>query len=415
LDLSALAGLERDAVRCPYALYGEARSAGVVYDESFDAWVVGRYADAVEVLRNGAAFSSHEVLGRPLPAAADESQNISPLLLVNDDPIHGEKRALVARAFTPRQIRAWEPAVTELCVTLAERMLARPDPDFVRDFAAPLPIRVIISVLGVPSGDADAFRHWSEELTRSLGGHDGNAKGRDRAAQQFRVMVTTLLDDPASLPADSVLAVIAAAESEGELTRSESVRLVMELIIAGNITTTDHLANSMVLLAAHPEIWAQLGQDRSLIARFVEESLRLEAPVQGFYRRSTCPVAVGGTDLAAGSRMLVLYGSANRDPSRFEAPEHLRLDRDSGAGHVAFGFGAHTCIGAPLARLESRVAIEVLLDRVEAFELIDPAGVDYLPSYINHGPTSLPFRTRTSAPDVAHGGVSGTTEQGEDR
>jgi cytochrome P450 len=302
----------------------------VAHDDATDAWVVSRHSDAVEVLRDGRTFSSTEVLGRPLPPPDAQGVTIAPLLLVNDDPFHAEKRAIVARAFTPRQIRAWEPAVAELCGTLAARMLAQPEPDFVRDFAAPLPIRVIIAVLGVPAEHADVFRHWSEELTRSLGGHDAEPTRRDQAAEHFRAMITSLLNAPAALPEDSILAVIAAAEQEGGLTRLESSRLVMELIIAGNITTTDHLANTMMLLTTHPEVVGQLRRDRSLIARFVEESLRLEAPVQGFYRRSGAPSAVGGVEIPTGSRLLVLYGSANRDPDRYPAPEDIDLDRDRG-------------------------------------------------------------------------------------
>lgn len=400
MDLSELIALDEAAVRCPYSLYDKARAEGTAFDPAVDAYVVSRYTDAVDVLRDTASFSSKEVLGRPLPPPDAQGTSMPPLLLVSDPPVHTEKRALVARAFTPRQIKAWEPAVAELCGDLLDRMLQQPDPDFVRDVAAPLPVRVITAVLGVPGGDAGTFRHWSEEVTRSLGGHDTTPDERMAASRAFGELVSGFLDDPGCLAHGSVLAVISAAEAEGRLTRLEAVRLTMELIVAGNITTTDHLGNSLLLLASRPEIFDRLRADRSLVAAFVEESLRLEGPVQCFYRRATAPTVVGGAEIPADRRVLVLYGAANRDPHRFESPDELRLDRGREAGHVAFGFGPHTCLGAPLARMEARVALDALLDRVEAVELVDPEHVPYLRSYINHGPTSLPIRVRRASAEV---------------
>lgn len=401
MDLSPLMTLEPGAIRCPYGLYEDALSEGITYDEAAAAFVVSRHGDAVAVLRDTDAFSSRAVTGRPIPPPDEARGQIAPLLLVTDEPEHQRKRALVARAFTPRQMKAWEPEVARLCDQLVEQLLSVEAPDFVRDFAAPLPIRVITAVLGVPGDDADTFRHWSEEVTLAVGAHDTSPERRRDAGERFRTLVDGLLDDAGALAPDSVLAVVAEAEKNGALTRFESVRLVIELIVAGNITTTDHLASSMLLLCSQPGLAEQLRSDPSLVGAFVEESLRLEAPVQGFYRHCTEDRVVGDVPVEAGSRMLVLYAAANRDGGRFPDPGTLRLDRDAPAGHLAFGFGAHSCLGAPLARMESRLAFETILARTSDFSVADPGGIEYLASYINHGPSRLPVRFTRAADGVA--------------
>lgn len=393
MDLAALMALEPELVRCPYRAYAACREDGVAYDEAADAYVVSRHGEVAEALRDGATFSSCDVLGRPLPPPDEGSGQIVPLLLVTDDPEHARRRQLVARAFTPRQMRRFEPAVAQWSAQLADAMLASDEIDFVADFAAPLPIRVIATVLGVPTGEADAFRHWSEEVTHALGGHETSPERRQQAGAAFARLVGELLDDRDGLDPETVLGAIAEAEAAGTLTRFESVRLTMELIVAGNITTTDHLANSVLLLAERPELVAALRADPSLVPAFVEESLRLEGPVQGFYRRALAERRLGEATVPAGSRLLLLYGAANRDPDRYEAPDELRLDRASPTSHLAFGFGSHTCLGAPLARMESRIALETLLERIAAFE-VDTDRVEHLASYINHGPTRLPMRVQ---------------------
>jgi len=405
MDLGSLLALDPETLRCPYPLYEQAREEGIAYDKTLGAYVASRHEDAVAILRDAAGFSSSEVLGRPLPPPDEAAGQVAPLLLVTDDPEHAAKRGLVARAFTPRQMRRFEAAVAELCDQLIDPMLEADQVDFVADFAAPLPIRVVTTVLGVPKGDADLFRHWSEEVTSSLGGHETSPDRRQEAGERFRQLVDELLEDRSGLDPESVLGAIAEAEAAGTLTRFESVRLVMELIVAGNITTTDHLANSVMLLAGHPEIADQLRSDPSLVPAFVEESLRMEPPVQGFYRRCVEARDVGGVSLAPGDRMLVLYGSANRDDRRFEAPDQLRLDRAAPTSHIAFGFGTHTCLGAPLARMEGRIALETLLGRTRSFSLAEPSTIEPLASYINHGPSRLLMHFEPAALDeVIHHG-----------
>jgi cytochrome P450 len=407
MQLSDLVALDPEALRCPADAYTGFRERGVHYAPEVDAFVIARHDDVVAVLRDGRRFSSANTVGNPPARAEDDGVGLRPLLLLSDDPLHARRRSIVNRVFTPSRVAAWEPQVREVCEryldALRERVADGADVDLVRDIAAPLPIRVITMLLGVPQHDVDSFRSWSEEITAGLGGHAGNREKRERVQAEFAAYIDSLFTERADdLGTTDVLGLVAEAERDGELVRRECVRFVIELIIAGNITTTHHLASSMALLARSPELREQLRADPALVPRFVEESLRLEPPIQGFYRLATEDAVVGGVDIPAGSRLLVFYASANRDPDAFAECPHLRLDRPNGAAHLAFGRGAHACLGSSLARLEGRVVTEMLLDAVEEIELLNtPQDTPYLPSFVNHGPTALPARLRFRAPAVS--------------
>jgi cytochrome P450 len=402
--LSPLVALEQDALRCPAGVYEELRERGVHYAAEIDAFVVARHDDVVQVLRERTTFSSRNTVGRILPPAdpANPKPPLSPLLLLSDDPEHGMRRSIVNRAFTPARISAWEPQIRQVAAEHVDRLRELADVDLVRDLAALLPVRVISLVLGVPQDDVARFRAWSEEITSSVGNHGGDPVRREQVQEAFTGYVGTLLDEWDGTVDASVLSHIAAADRAGELTRPQCISFVAELLIAGNITTTHHISSSIALLARHPGLFLRLREDPALVKPFVEESLRLESPIQGFYRLATADTEVGGVAIPEGSRVFVLYGSANRDAATWgESCPHVELDRPGLAAHIAFGKGAHACIGSSLARLEGRVVVETLLDRLESFELTVP--VDELPygaSFVNHGPVSLPARLvfRATAP-----------------
>ncbi|MFD1518508.1 cytochrome P450 [Pseudonocardia yunnanensis] len=393
VQLADLVALDQDGLRCPAEAYERMRERGVHYAPEVDAYVVSRHADVVAVLRDGERFSSANTVGNPPVRPQDDDTGLRPLLLLSDDPLHARRRSIVNRVFTPARVAAWEPQISEVCARLVDGLRGRTDIDLVRDLAALLPIRVISLVLGVPQRDVDRFRAWSEEITSSLGGHSGDAARRERVQNEFTGYIGTLLDERDGMPGEDVLSLIGEAERQGELSRRECVRFVIELLIAGNITTTHHLASSMALLGRVPGLFERLRREPDLIGRFIEESLRLEAPIQCFYRLVTVDGLVGGVEVPAGSRLLVFYGSANRDPQVWEQCPHLVLDRRNGSAHLAFGKGAHACIGASLARLESRVVLQALLERIESVELLlSHEQQPYLPSFVNHGPISLPAR-----------------------
>ncbi|NEK56958.1 cytochrome P450 [Geodermatophilus sabuli] len=395
--LSPLVELDPDAVRDPAGVYEQLRERGVHHAPEIDAFVVARHDDVVRVLRDGRTFSSRNTVGRVLPPADPSNPRppLSPLLLLSDDPEHAQRRSIVNRAFTPSKIAAWEPQIRQVAEEHVDRLGDLGEVDLVRDLAALLPIRVVSLVLGVPLRDVTRFREWSEEITASVGNHGGDPVRREQVQDAFSSYISLLLDQWDGTVDARVLSQIAAAERAGELTRTQCVSFVAELLVAGNITTTHHIASSIALLGSTPGLLDRLRSDPRLVQPFVEESLRLEAPIQGFYRLAMADAEIGGVPIPEGSRVFVLYGSANRDPQVWEDCPHLRLDRPNAAAHLAFGKGAHACIGSSLARLEGRVVVEVLLDRLETLELLAvPADLPYLASFVNHGPVSLPARVR---------------------
>ncbi len=402
--LAPLVALDQDALRCPAGAYEELRGHGVHYAPEIDAYVVSRHEDVVRVLRDGRTFSSQNTVGRVRPPAdpSTPTEALAPLLLLSDDPEHAKRRSIVNRAFTPAKIAAWEPKVRRLAQDQVDRLRDLPEVDFVRDLAALLPVRVISMVLGVPPEDVARFREWSEEITSSVGNNGGDPVRREQVQKAFSGYISRVLDRWDGVVDTSVLSQIAAAERAGELTRTQCVSFVVELLVAGNITTTHHIASSVALLARHPGLFDRLAADPSLIQGFVEESLRLEAPIQGFYRLAMADAEVGGVAIPQGSRVFVLYGSANRDENTWPNGRHMQLDRPNAAAHLAFGKGAHACIGSSLARLEGRVVVEVLLDRLSAFELTVPVDdVPYGASFVNHGPISLPATVTFRSPAPA--------------
>jgi cytochrome P450 len=392
--IDAAARLEPDALRCPYPAYAELRERGVVFVEAANAWLVTRAEDVDAVLRDPETFSSRNAIGAPpIPPQSELARHV-PFLLLSDEPEHAQRRKLVQRAFTPSRLARFEPRIRELCTALVDDVRGETEVDAMAAFAVPLPIAVITTVLGVPDEETASFRSLSEELAATVGNHSADPGEIVRIAKEFAALLAPSLEAAAAADdEDTILHTIAAAERTAGLPRHDSTRFVMELLIAGNITTTDHLGNSILLLARDPGTADRLRADPSRLSYFIEESLRLESPIQGLFRLTTRDTEVGGVAIPAGARVQVMYGSGNRDAALVERPEELDLARHRPSAHLAFGRGVHSCLGSILARLESRVALETLLGSIPRFELaVDPDGIDYLPSFVNRGPRALPLR-----------------------
>jgi cytochrome P450 len=392
--IDAAARLEPEALRCPFPAYAELRKQGVTFVEAANAYLVTRAEDIDAVLRDHTTFSSRNAIGAPpIPPDSEMAKRV-PFLLLSDEPEHSERRKLVQRAFTPSRLAKFEPRIRELCTELVEAVRGRTEVEFMEEFAVPLPIAVITTVLGVPGEETASFRRLSEELAATVGNHAADPADIVRIAEEFAALLAPSLEAAAAAEEeDTILHTIAAAERTAGLPRHDSTRFVMELLIAGNVTTTDHLGNSMVLLARDPELADRLRTDPSRLSYFIEESLRLESPIQGLFRITTRDTEVGGVPIPAGSRVQVMYGSGNRDAALVERPDELDLARRAPSAHLAFGKGVHSCLGNILARLESRVALETLLGSTRRIELaVDADAVDYLPSFVNRGPQALPLR-----------------------
>ena len=365
----------------PYPTYRRMRDVAPAYlDEERGFWALSRYDDVRAAIDDWPTFSSTG--GITLERRAE---NVEPMLIEMDPPRHTELRSLVSRAFTPRRVADLEPSIRELADELVDGFSGRTRVDIIEDFAAKLPMAVISVMLGVPREDQDKLREWSDAmLHREEGSAELTPAGIEGATQLYGYFNDVIADRRAS-PRDDLVGALVAAEEEtagghlagpdpafalrgsGEKQRSLSPSEVLGfcflLLIAGNETTTKLLGNAIFWLAAFPDQRAKLRADETLIPAAVEETLRFDTSTQALARLLTRDVELHGTTLPAGSKGLLLFGSANRDERHWDQPDRFDIGRNP-AGHLAFGHGLHHCLGAALARLEMRVALEVLLPRL---------------------------------------------------
>ncbi|MFE2236332.1 cytochrome P450 [Streptomyces sp. NPDC059442] len=386
-----LGELGPDFTANPYPYYAELREAGPVHAVrtayGMDAWLVVGHEEARAALTDPRLSKSASVVDLvPL-----EEEAVGLHLLAVDPPDHTRLRKLAAGAFTGRRVENLRPRVQRLADELVDAMLPAGGADLVDSFAFPLPIIVICELLGVPAEDRDTFRRWSNELVTPSG-----EISEQEAVEGFAAYLDELIEDRrASRPTDDLLSALLAhsAEDGDRLSRSELRAFVYLLLIAGHETTVNLITNTVRALLTHPDQLAALRADFGLIDGAVEEGLRYEGPVENATLRfSREPVAFGDVVVPARSAVLVCLASGDRDPDRFPDPDRFDIRRDP-RGHLAFGHGIHFCLGAPLARLEARIAIRTLLERLPGLELDPGAGpLEWLPGGLMHGVRHLPVR-----------------------
>jgi cytochrome P450 len=346
----------------PYPTYAALRAcAPLVYHERLGFWIATRAESVRAIFSDPSAFSSakgigerrNEVIGRPT-------------MLTRDPPDHTRLKALVSHAFTPRRIAELEPRVRQIVDGLLDAGLSRGRFDLVEDLARPLPTAVLADLLSVEPARLPDFARWSDDIFKSvtlLGGHD-----RQRAKQSYQefdaYFGAKVEERRRAHQGDLLGALVTAQEEQGALALSmaEILNFCMLLFIAGTETTTNLITNTVLALLAHAEARDKLRADLSLVGNAVEETLRYDAPVQGIFRTTRREVSQFGVTLPADQKVLVLIGSANRDPEAFPEPDRFDQKRAPNA-HVAFGHGIHYCLGAALARLEAKVALSALLAR----------------------------------------------------
>lgn len=304
-------------------------------------------------------------------------------MLNSDPPDHTRLRRVMTGAFTAARVSALRPMITEIADRLLDAMGRRPEPDLIRDYAFPLPMTVICELLGVPGEDRPRFRDWSTALVT----HE-----RASAATALAAMREYLGELLAHRDAggDDLLSDLVRARERGELSHEEVVSMAVLLLIAGHETTVGLIGNAALVLLRHPVEQAALRADFSRLPQVVEEVLRLESPVaMATLRFTTEPVRLGDVEVPAGQFVLLALGAANRDPTRFPDPERLLPGRRQ--GHLAFGHGAHRCLGAALARLEGEIALRRLLERFPALALVDQgAGLRWRDTPMLRGLEALP-------------------------
>jgi cytochrome P450 len=369
----------------PYPVYAALRDDAPAYvDETRGFWALSRYDDVRAAIDDWHTFSSTG--GITLERGADEVQ---PMLIEMDPPRHTELRALVSRSFTPKRVAEMEGPTRAKAVDLLDA--AGPSFDAIQDFAALLPMAVISTMLGIPEADQDEVRGWSDAmLHREAGDADLTPEGLAGATQLYGYLHRLVEARRAAPTADLTSALVAASDDARSLSHEEVMGFLFLLVIAGNETTTKLIGNALYWLGRFPDQRARLLADRDAITGGVEEVLRFDTSTQGLARLLTRDVELHGVTLPAGMKGLLLFGSANRDPRRWDRADELDVTRNP-AGHVAFGHGIHHCLGAALARLETRVALEELLPRLGAYE-IDDAGSTRVHSGNVRGFATLPIR-----------------------
>jgi len=373
----------------PYPIYRLLRDEDPVYHAAeSDTWVLSRHTDVQTALLDHDSYSSVDGVF-PTPPGSDFVQSFLPMMVVMDPPRHNQLRALVSRAFTPRRIEALNDGIEELAQDLVGRLAeGAGSADFVVDFAGALPAMVIADLLGVPPEDRDQFRQWSSDLVQSNPTRGQTADGLAAAASMYGYFAEFLADRRRS-PRQDLMSALVSAEIDGvRLSDDELLGFCALLLVAGTETTTNLLGNAAVVLAQHPDSRSRLAADHTLLGPAIEELLRYDSPVQGLSRTLTRDIALHDTTMSRGESVLLLFGSANRDERAFPDPDVFDIDRKPD-NQVAFGKGVHFCLGAALARMETRIALTALLKRVPNWD-VDLDSAQRLRSGPIRGYTSLP-------------------------
>ncbi|HZZ87231.1 MAG TPA: cytochrome P450 [Caulobacteraceae bacterium] len=329
-----------------------------IYRDAAGFWVASRFDDVRAILLDHAGFSSKAMAGLAMGAGFP--------LLTDDPPRHSMLRGLLAKAFTPASMEAMRPAIERLAVQLAAAIPAGQEIDVVEAITAPLPVAVIAGMMGVPQDQARDFKRWSHAIVGIQESPFDPA--RFAAIAELRGYFAGLAAERRAAPGeDLVSALTAVGDASETLSDQQVVGFCVLLMIAGNETTTNLLGNLISRLARQPEAWLDLRADPALIEAAIEESLRLDSPAQMVTRVATADAEIGPARIKAGDMVMVYLASANRDPARWDDAARFALQRER-ERHLAFGHGVHTCIGAPLARMEAKAAMQALVARFGSIE-----------------------------------------------
>ncbi|MGQ0826052.1 MAG: cytochrome P450 [Actinomycetota bacterium] len=385
----------------PYPSYAALRrEAPVTYVESLNGYAISRHADVRRVMHDHRAFSSEAMAAlvtRPAEIGHDAgvfdddpTRSISIIGLDGDD--HARLRTIVNRGFTPRRMAAMEQEIRAIARTFVDLLVASEASDLQSGFAVPFPTVVIAAMLGVGPDQRDDFRRWSEQMVLAVFEPTTAEQQAEiaRSGEQMGEWLDVQIAKRAGTRVDDLISVLLRAELEGgALTHNELEVFVFTLLVAGSITTAYLIGNAVATLAEQPSLLAAVRADRSAIPAVVEESLRRDAPIQMMFRTATEDVDISGTTIPRGATVVPLIASANRDEAVFANPDHFDPQRNT-AEHLAFGHGVHFCLGAALARIEARIAIEELLARAPRLEPFGP--IERVTSLVFRGPTSVPLR-----------------------
>ena len=343
----------------PFPAFAWMRSEAPAYfDETSGIWGITRYADIKEISKDPETFSNAGGI-RP-------DSDALPMMIDFDAPEHVRRRRLVSEGFTPKRIRESEEGIRTICDAIIDRVCERGTADFVNDIAAPLPMIVIGNMLGVAPEDRDALLRWSDDMLKALGSPDPKAmEGATVAAMEYAEYITAVTEQRRrDNQTDDLIGTLVHAEIEGDRLDESSIIYESLLILIGGDETTRHvISGGMYELLTHPDQYALLMAERERRPLAVEEMLRWVSPIKNMARTATRDVDLHGETIAEGQKLLLLYPSANRDERNFDAPEQFDVTRTPN-DHMAFGFGAHFCLGNRLARMELAVMFDQLFERL---------------------------------------------------
>jgi beta-dihydromenaquinone-9 omega-hydroxylase len=354
----------------PYPAYRRLlRDGPVHYNRRRNTWVICGYDAVRAALRADDVLSSVEGVTR--------FRNPLPMMISTDRPEHTRLRRLVTAEFSRAGVGRWQQVIDTLCGELVGGLVERGGGEVVGELAVPLPMELIVRILGIPMADRERFHRWSHAMVRAFDVQPRPSQlptvlGAVRSTVGMRRYLDTLLPARRADPGEDVLSRLLAAGGTDGLTEDELYWFVVLLVVAGNETTTNLIAPLLRNLARHPDQYALLRERPELIPAAVEEQLRVDPPVQGFYRSALEDYEVDGRVIPAGARVLVLFASANRDPAHYPHPDEFRVERGTGADHLAFGSGIHFCLGAFLSRMEVRSTLAELVTRVSRIERVGP-------------------------------------------
>lgn len=367
--------LRDEVLTQPIAWYRTMRTTHpVYYHPEYDLWEVFTYAEVQRVLTDYKTFSSEFI-----PANA----MLRPSLVHLDPPDHRQLRNLVAHTFTQRSVARLAPCIATTVHELLNKVAEKDGMDVVNDLAYPLPVRVIAQMLGVPPEDHASFKRWSDEVLAATGNTE--PKPHREMEQYFCEM----LEQREKEPRNDLMSELLAARIGGErLTRDQLLGFCMVLLVAGNITTTHLISNAILCFDEHPEVIAQLRQQPSLLPDAIEEVMRYRSSVRLMTRVATQDTVLLGQEIKAGQAVIPWIASANLDEQQFPHADVFDITR-SPHDHLALGYGIHFCLGAPLARLETRIALEAMLTRFPTMRRVRDIPLEPFPSLILNGVKQL--------------------------
>lgn len=371
----------------PFSIYNTLRKTTPVrYDQTRACWDVFRYEDVHYILKNPKLFSSNRGVG-------NKQGNI----LKMDPPKHTKMRNLINKAFTPKAVNELTQRIQDVTTFLLDQVKAKGTMDMIHDFAGPLPVIIIAELLGVPTKDRELFKTYSDILV--AGAEDGSdeafkvmMKKRQEGTMFLNGYFKEIIQERQRSPKDDFISLLLAAEIDGEkLTEEELLGFCILLLVAGNETTTNLIANAVRYMVEDTDIQEQVRTNLSLVPNLVEETLRFYPPVQAIGRMATEDVEIGGYTIRKGAQVISWVAAANRDEQKFAQPDRFMLERHPNP-HLSFGFGIHFCLGAPLARLEAKVALSMLLTSFSKLERVEHVELEPIQSPFVFGVKSLPIR-----------------------